>query len=241
MEVSVDREVGVVELEVARRVRRVSLEARGVELGEPTLHDDGIADSAYDIEFPDARPLVALEVTSLTDSKFFETAAVSSSLAAKATSVAVDKGTGGWTVEIDRDSRLRGETERWILDVVAGKVSDFEHQVPTGIVRVHHYPDQPDQVRFMTWQSTSAASLVPIDRRELELLVETKRGVLAKAVDHEKHLAVQVRTLPSRDLPWPPDLPNEIDVLWLLWWEKDLTYWLDRGTEEWQSNRSSWL
>jgi hypothetical protein len=239
--VSVNLEGGVVELEVAHRVRKVSLQARGVELGEPKLHDDGIADSAYDIEFPDARPPVALEVTSLTDSRFFETAGVSSKLAAKATSVAVEKETGGWLVEIDRDSRLRGDAERWIFDVVAGKVSDFEHPLPRGIVRVHHYPDQPNQVRFMTWQSTAAAPLVPIDQRELEGLVESKRGVLARAADHERHLAVQVRTLPSRDLPWPPDLPEEIDILWLLWWEQDLTFWVERGTEEWLSNRDPWL
>ena len=236
-----DFEGSVVELEVAHRVRNVALEARGVELGEPRLHDDGEADSAYDIEFPDARPPVALEVTSLTDSRFFETAGVSSSLAAKSTTVAVDKGTGAWVVEIDRDSRLRGETERWILDVVAGKISDLEHHLPKGIVRIHHRPDEPGQVRFVTWQLTAATSLLPIDRRELEGVVQSKRGVLARAVDHERHLAVQVRTLPSRDLPWPPDLPDEIDIMWLLWWQQDLTFWLERGTEEWQSNRHPWL
>jgi hypothetical protein len=236
-----DRKVGVGELEVAHRVAKVSLEARGVELGEPRLHDDGMADTAYDIEFPDARPPVALEVTSLTDSRFIETAGVSSKLAAKATAVAVNKGSGGWLVEIDRDTRLRGEAERWIFDVVAGKVPGFEHRLPRGIVRVHHYPDQPNQVRFMTWQSTTATALVPIDRRELEGVVESKRGVLARAVDHERHLAVQVRTLPSRDLPWPPELPVEIDIVWLLWWQQDLTFWVERGTEEWQSNRDPWL
>lgn len=102
-----ERQVGVGELEVAHRVRRVSLEARGGDLGEPRLHDDGIADMAYDIEFPAARPPVALEVTSLTDSRFIETAGVSSKLAAKATAIAVDKGSRGWLVEIDRDSGLQ--------------------------------------------------------------------------------------------------------------------------------------
>ncbi|HEX6947432.1 MAG TPA: hypothetical protein VF246_08785, partial [Acidimicrobiia bacterium] len=108
-----DREAGIEELEVAHRVRKVSLEARGVELGEPRLHDDGMTNSAYDIEFPSARPPVALEVTSLTDSRFIETAGVSSGLATKATAIAVDKGSGGWLIEIDRDTRLRGEAERW--------------------------------------------------------------------------------------------------------------------------------
>lgn len=191
-----ERQVGVGELEVAYRVRRVSLEARAVDLGEPRLHDDGIADMAYDIEFPDARPPVALEVISLTDSRFIETAGVSSKLAVKATAIPVDKGSGGWVIEIDRHTRLRGEAERWIFDVVSGKVPDFGLRLPTGIVRVHHYPDQPHQVRFITWQSTAATALVPIDRRELEDVVESKRGVLARDVDHERHLAVQSGPFP---------------------------------------------
>ena len=228
------------EIYVARHVGDVSLKSRGLDLGRPRLHDDGTSDSMYDIEFPDARPPVALEVTSLTDSQLFKTTGTAVKLADEATAVASRFNTGNWLFEIGKDSRLGGAAERWILDVVEGKVSDFNSDVPVGIVGIHRSSGPPNEVRLMTWSSTSATALVAIHPGELEERIEKKRVVLALASHHERHLAICLRTLRSRDLPPPPDLPDDIDLLWLLWWESDLTFWYERGSEAWQSNRHPW-
>jgi len=169
---------GVEEMYVAYRVRDVSLKSRHRDLGDPRLHDDGTVDSMYDVEFPDADPPVALEVTSLADSRLSSTSGAALKGADRPIVVAAQSNTGRWLIEIGKDLTLKGEAERWILDVVRGKELDFKDDLPEGIVRVHHNPDQCEEVRIGTWASLSVgATPSPIGRGGLEERVRAKRHV----------------------------------------------------------------
>lgn len=202
------------QLEIAHWVSIYSKRLRGIDLGEPTLNDDGSADSLFDVRFDSpvspVRP-VALEVTSIVDRSFTEQARVAHRVAADLTNVAVGQGLGRWYVEVLAGTRLRPIKDA-ILQVITGG-----GQPPDGVLGVWQAKEGEPGVVIGT-RSSRAASSLPGFSYELQEAIDANRRKLARADRYERHLAVDLRALRSSnpsESP-PPRLPDEIDVLWVL-------------------------
>jgi len=199
------------ELEIARWISLYSQRYRDNDLGDPTLNDDGTADSLFDIRFDSPRPPVALEVTSIVDPPFIATARIADPVADELTQIALNEGLGRWYVEVAAGTRLRPIMEA-ILDVIREGASP-----PAGVLRVSRADGGEPGIVIVTWSSAGATTLVGFTG-ELQEAIHSNLTKLAQAEGFERHLAVDVCALRASDpsaTPAPP-LPAGIDVLWVI-------------------------
>lgn len=200
------------ELLIAHWVSTYSKRLRGVDLGEPILNDDGSADSLFDVRFDSPVPPVALEVTSIVDPGHNAEASVAQKVGEQLTKAVADQGLGRWCVEV-----LTGTHLRSIKDAILQVITEGG-PLPDGVLRVERAEEGEPGVHVVPRSSQVAVSLSDFSH-QLQEAVDANREKLARAEGYERHLAVDLDALrssnPSTTLP--PRLPDEIDVLWVIW------------------------
>ena len=202
------------ELEIARWVSCYSEQHMGRYLGDPVLNDDGSADGLFDVRFDDPEPPIALEVTSIVDPHFIETARVAHSVADELTQLAVEEHLGRWYVEVVAGTRL-SPIKQAILGAIKGNVA-----CPRGVKNIKQADDGEPEVVIVTSLSDPQPIPQPLPgfAKELERAIKAKRAKLGRAEGYEHHLAVDLQAMRAQDpakTP-PPCLPPEIDVLWVV-------------------------
>ena len=206
------------ELVIARIIREVSLWGIGRDLGEPKLHDDGAEESMFDVEFPSTMPPAALEVTAIVDGRDCATAraaqfAVDRTLLDAANRAGRDV---EWTINLESGAHLKDLLPEIVVIIGTGE-RPARDALPRGIMSVEIEPKPAPSARIATWSGTGTEVLRDI-HVDLDQAIEDNRSKLGSADGYERHLAVDVRARRASDpgRTSVPDLPVEIDYLWVV-------------------------
>jgi hypothetical protein len=207
-----------IELVVARAVSDVSSWGIGRELGEPRLHDDQTQDGMFDVEFPQATPPVAMEITSIADGDYLATANAAQSIVDRhLQEVAEETGRNvHWLFSVTSGTVLR-RLRPYLEQVIRDGRDVGSDELPAGLISVGRELGDRPAVRIGTWSAATAGPLRGIYEELLDA-VESNRAKLGAASGYERHLAVDVLALRASDpaATHAPMLPEEVDWLWVV-------------------------
>lgn len=146
---------------------------------------------------------------------------------------AIEAGHGRWLFEVAAGTYIKTALPP-MISVIRGQAEPA--QLRDGVRLGSHDRDMAPGAEIAAWSSFSAGPLRRLSS-DLLVLIADNEAKLRAATGFERHLAVQVRALTGYDPSGTaiPDLPPEIDFLWVV---RNVisgpVLWLTNGVEPWR-------
>lgn len=237
------------ELKVAQAVSSAAAAFGLGEWGEPIRVDDGTAEAQVDYRFDAPRGRVALEVSSIVDSRFVATANASYDRVDRLRTAAIERGAGRWDFVLLPDAVVRDVLPDLIniiqtrTELQVGRSTDG---LPSGVNGLWYDPDGEDTGEIMTLSSATATSLGGLTV-SVQACVNDNAVKLTAAEAEFRYVAIDAQMMHATDPAQTrvPMLPEGVDGVFVVRRHTSLmrgspVVWYSNGSDYWQSNGEAW-